>query len=134
MEQTDDIKLIKHSKNKGQLAAIISGLKETNGEYISIIDSDDTIVSEFAKTLVQHANAELYGLGENFDNDDSRKEKLDLAHRLLEKDKNTCLLIDEALSKGIDLFVLPEKPFCGSLNNDLIKDGALLVNKKEDIF
>lgn len=50
--------------------------------------------------------------------------------------KNTrlCLLIDEALSKGIDLFVLPEKPFCGSLNNDLIKDGALLVNKKEDIF
>ncbi len=53
LEQTDDIKLIKHSQNKGQLAAIISGLKETNGEYISIIDSDDTIESEFAKTLVE---------------------------------------------------------------------------------
>ena len=50
--------------------------------------------------------------------------------------KNTrlCLLIDEALSKGSDIFVLPEKPFTNSMNNELIQSGSLLVNKREDIF
>ena len=50
--------------------------------------------------------------------------------------KNTrlCLLIDEFLSKGTDIFVLPEKPFNNSLNNELIQCGAILVNKKSDIF
>ena len=66
------------------------------GVNILLYGTHGTGKTEFAKTLVQYVKAELYGLGENFDNDDSRKEKLDLAHRLLEKDKNTCLLIDEA--------------------------------------
>ncbi len=50
------------------------------------------------------------------------------------KDTRLCLLIDEFLSKGSDLFVLPEKPFRNSLNNVLLQNGALLVNKREDIF
>ena len=52
------------------------------------------------------------------------------------KKNNTrlCLLIEELLSKGTDLFVLPEKPFENSLNNELIQNGALLVNKRIDIF
>ena len=47
-----------------------------------------------------------------------------------------CLLIDEALSAGKDLFVLPEPPFKEpySLNNELIQNGALLVNSRQDIF
>ena len=51
LEKIDGIKLIKHRENKGQLASIITGLKETNGEYISIIDSDDTIKPEYAQIL-----------------------------------------------------------------------------------
>ncbi|MBR1942432.1 glycosyltransferase family 2 protein [bacterium] len=52
LENTDGIKLIKHSENKGQLAAIITGLKEAKGDFISIIDSDDTINSEYANILI----------------------------------------------------------------------------------
>ena len=50
--------------------------------------------------------------------------------------KNTrlCLLIDEALSAGKNLFVLPEPPFTNSLNNELIQSGATLVNRREDIY
>lgn len=52
--------------------------------------------------------------------------------------KNTrlCLLIDEALSAGKDLFVLPEPPFKEpySLNNELIQNGAILTQRREDIF
>lgn len=54
LEQIDGIKLIKHSKNKGQLASIITGLKEANGEYISIIDSDDTIKPEYTQILIDN--------------------------------------------------------------------------------
>ena len=52
------------------------------------------------------------------------------------KKNNTrlCLLIDEALSAGKDLFVLPEKPFNNSLNNELLQNGAILVNSRQDIF
>ncbi len=44
------------------------------------------------------------------------------------------LLIDECLSKGSDLFALPTEPFKNSLNNSLLKEGALLVDSKDDIF
>lgn len=52
LEKFNGIKLICHDKNKGQLASIITGLKEAQGEYISIIDSDDTIYPEYTKTLL----------------------------------------------------------------------------------
>ncbi len=52
LEKIDGIKLIRHDKNKGQLAAIISGLREANGEFISIIDSDDTISADYAEKMV----------------------------------------------------------------------------------
>ena len=44
------------------------------------------------------------------------------------------LLLDHLLGAGKELFVLPEKPLSGSLNNELIRDGAILVNKREDIY
>ena len=52
LEKFDGIKLIKHSQNKGQLGAIITGLKESSGEFISIIDSDDTIEPYYAEKMV----------------------------------------------------------------------------------
>lgn len=53
LQKIDGIKLICHDQNKGQLASIITGLKYATGDYISIIDSDDTIYPEFAQTLVE---------------------------------------------------------------------------------
>ena len=54
LNQQLGIKLIKNSHNMGQLASIIEGLKEAKGEYICIIDSDDTIVSSYAERLLDH--------------------------------------------------------------------------------
>lgn len=48
------IKLLQHYENKGQLAAIITGLKEAKGQYISIIDSDDTILANYAERMLEH--------------------------------------------------------------------------------
>lgn len=44
------------------------------------------------------------------------------------------LLLDHLLGAGKELFVLPEKPLSGSLNNELLRNGAILVNKREDIY
>lgn len=52
LEKTEGIKFIKHDKNRGQLAAIITGLKEARGEFVSIIDSDDTINENYAEVLI----------------------------------------------------------------------------------
>lgn len=54
LEQQVGIKLIKHYQNKGQLASIITGLKEAQGQYVSIIDSDDTITPNYAERLLEH--------------------------------------------------------------------------------
>lgn len=53
LKKIEGIKLICHDKNKGQLASIITGLKETKGEYVSIIDSDDTIYPQYAEILLK---------------------------------------------------------------------------------
>ena len=52
LKQIDGITLICHEKNKGQLAAIISGLQVAKGSYISIIDSDDKLYPDFAQILL----------------------------------------------------------------------------------
>lgn len=54
LKQQLGIKLIENQTNKGQLASIIEGLKEAKGEYISIIDSDDKITSNYAERLIEH--------------------------------------------------------------------------------
>lgn len=51
--------------------------------------------TEFAKTLADKIKAELYAVGEDFE-DKERKESLNLAYSILSKDNNVCLLIDEA--------------------------------------
>ncbi|MBQ3312150.1 glycosyltransferase family 2 protein [bacterium] len=57
LEKISDIKLIKHSSNKGQLAAILSGLKEARGNLISIIDSDDVLYPDYAKIMSEYIKA-----------------------------------------------------------------------------
>ena len=53
LEKEENIKLIKHDENKGQLASIITGIKESKGEFVSIIDSDDTLNADYADILTK---------------------------------------------------------------------------------
>lgn len=46
-------KLIEHSENQGQMAAIQSGLLYAQGQFISFIDSDDVLIQDYAKTLIR---------------------------------------------------------------------------------
>ncbi len=62
LENIPNIKLIKHDSNKGQLASILTGLKQAHGEFISIIDSDDTLKPEYAEVLVNCLKENNVGL------------------------------------------------------------------------
>lgn len=67
------ITLIKHTKNKGQLAAMISGLQIANGQFISFIDSDDMLMPDYAEkhikvhleTSVAFTSCQIAEIGEN---------------------------------------------------------------------
>lgn len=48
LNQDIRITLIKHDVNRGQLAAMLSGLKIAAGAFVSFIDSDDVLVKEYA--------------------------------------------------------------------------------------
>lgn len=66
-------KLIEHSANQGQMAAIQSGLLYAQGQFVSFIDSDDILVKDYAKTLIRvhlscsvaFASAQLIEIGAN---------------------------------------------------------------------
>lgn len=56
-----NIKLIKHEKNYGQLKAILTGLENATGEFVSFIDSDDIIFENYAQTLLTILNTTNIG-------------------------------------------------------------------------
>lgn len=47
------ITLLKQEENKGQLAAMIRGLKEARGQFVSFIDSDDILFPEYAQSHIR---------------------------------------------------------------------------------
>lgn len=47
------LKLIEHPENRGQMAAMQSGLSNANGQFICFIDSDDILIKDYAKTLLR---------------------------------------------------------------------------------
>lgn len=51
--QDKRITLIKHGENKGQLAAMLTGLKNAGGQFVSFIDSDDVILPDYAKAHIK---------------------------------------------------------------------------------
>lgn len=51
--QDKRITLIKHDSNKGQLAAMLTGLKSANGQFVSFIDSDDILIPDYAKAHIK---------------------------------------------------------------------------------
>ena len=66
------ITLIKHEKNSGQLASMITGLKASQGQFISFIDSDDVLCKEYAaahirvhlETSVAFTSCQIIEIGE----------------------------------------------------------------------
>lgn len=71
--QEISIKLVEHGRNKGQMAAMQSGLLVVNGQFVSFIDSDDILIKDYAKTLIRvhfassvaFASGQLVEIGEN---------------------------------------------------------------------
>lgn len=67
------ITLIKHEKNMGQFASMITGLKAAQGEFISFIDSDDVLTPQYAKchirvhleTSVAFTSCQIIEIGED---------------------------------------------------------------------
>lgn len=71
--QDKRITLIRHDENRGQLAAMQTGLKNCQGEFVSFIDSDDIVLPEFAAvhtrvhmvTSVTFTSSEIVEINEN---------------------------------------------------------------------
>lgn len=71
--QDKRITLICHDKNRGQFAAMLTGLKNASGEFVSFIDSDDLILPDYAKvhlkvhmvTSVAFTSSEIVEINEN---------------------------------------------------------------------
>ncbi len=67
------INLIEHIENKGQMAAMLTGLKQARGQFVSFIDSDDILLKDYAKTLIRihlissvaFVSGQLIEIGEN---------------------------------------------------------------------
>lgn len=47
------ITLIKQEENKGQLAAMIRGLREANGQFVCFIDSDDILLPDYTSSHIR---------------------------------------------------------------------------------
>lgn len=51
--QDKRVTLVCHEENKGQLAAMQTGLKHCRGEFVSFIDSDDMVLPDYAKVHIK---------------------------------------------------------------------------------
>lgn len=47
------IKLVEHCENKGQMAAMQTGLLYANGKFVCFVDSDDILIKDYTKTLIR---------------------------------------------------------------------------------
>lgn len=114
-------KLIEHPENKGQMAAMQTGLSHANGQFICFIDSDDILVKDYAKTLIRvhlsscvaFASGQLIEIGE--------KDEIHTTYSIssFQKEKSFELKsLDELLNIDVDnvdfkILTLKEAPFGG---------------------
>lgn len=67
------VKLIVQKENKGQMAAMQTGLAQASGQFVCFVDSDDILVKDYAKTLLRvhlssslaFVSGQLVEIGEN---------------------------------------------------------------------
>lgn len=115
------IKLIEHSENKGQMAAMQTGLENTSGKFVCFIDADDILIKDYARTLIRvhmscsvaFASGQLIEIGEN--------DEIHTTYSVssFQKEKNYELKsLDELLKIDVDnvdfkVLTLKEAPFGG---------------------
>ena len=113
------IQLIQHKKNKGQLSAFITGLKQAKGQFVSFIDSDDVIIKDYTEahlkihlaTNVSFTCAQIIEIDEN--------DNIHTLHSPSSPQTNPAMEIkelDELLNidiEKLDFKLLNNKPFGG---------------------
>lgn len=115
------IKLIEHAENKGQMAAMQTGLKYANGQFISFIDSDDILIKDYAKTLIRaHLSSSVaFVSGQLIEIDENDEIHTTYSISSFQKEKSFELKsIDELLKIDIDnvdvkFLTLKDAPFGG---------------------
>lgn len=104
--------------------------RHQKGVNILLYGEPGTGKTELAKTLGQRLECSLYSIGEQQgdieDNDDNRYDKLLRAQKLLQKDKNVLLLVDEA----DDLLYKQGGFFCRDDDFNKIQINRLLENNE----
>ena len=114
-------------QDKDFCAKILEKAVKTKKQGVNLLfyGEPGTGKTEFAKTLAEKINVELYAVGEKFE-ERERKETLNLAYSILSKDNNVCLLVDEA-----DDFLEQENLFFARKNdNNKLYVNRLLENNK----
>lgn len=116
------ITLIKHEKNLGQLASMITGFKAARGQFVSFIDSDDVLLKEYAaahinvhlKTSVAFTSCRIVEIDE--DNEihtlNSISSPITEENEVLKQVQND-ILTNEALNIYINYKILKNKRFGG---------------------
>lgn len=55
IQKYENVKYVRHSKNRGLFKARVSGAEEATGDYIAFVDSDDYISLDFYRVLIKKA-------------------------------------------------------------------------------
>jgi len=117
------ITLIRQSENGGQMSAMIRGLKEAQGQFVSFIDSDDVLFSDYAKnhikvhleTSVAFTSCQIAEIGE----DDEVHTLSSVSspkipeNEILKQVQNDVEGLGEMLGEGVSYSILKHKRFGG---------------------
>lgn len=138
------IKLIGHVENKGQMAAIQTGLLYAQGQFVSFIDSDDILIKDYARTLIRvhmscsvaFSSGQLIEIGEN--------DEIHTTYSVssFQKEKSFELKsLDELLNVNVDnvdfkVLTLKDAPFGGwywsAMSANMFRKSALELVLKYD--
>ncbi len=115
------IKIIEHDCNKGQMAAIQTGLKNAYGQFVCFVDSDDILIKDYAKTLlrvhlatsVAFVSAQIVEIGEHDEIHTTYSVSSFQKEKSFELKSLKDLLKTNVDNVDFEVFTLKEKPFGG---------------------
>lgn len=139
----DRVKFIQHTENKGLYSARITGVENSDGEYIAFLDSDDHVSVDFYRRAIEKAiqtDSDMV-IGEVYLEDDKGYAYFNLSHtRVMDidvyNDDATKLLFDQA-GKDFTLHVVWNKVYRKDLWNrcyTYLQRQNCHLNKCEDIL